>query len=111
MEAQSVEGVYRGHLTKLFTKLHLSTPYYSMVTKQLKAMGCIEQLRRGGGGAESEWQLIAAPTEDLYDAHPKETREGVRSTVPAAAIEQQIRDLANQVNELRTRMDAYEEAS
>lgn len=61
--------VYRGMLTQLVTgQLHLSVPYYSMVTRSLKQMGCIRQLKRGGGTAPSEWELIKEPTVALFEA-------------------------------------------
>lgn len=58
--------VWEGHLTKLVTRLHLSVPYYTSVTRELKRMGCIKQLRRGGGNATSQWLLVTEPTEELF---------------------------------------------
>lgn len=58
--------IYRGFLTKLFSKVRLSTPYYSSVMQTLKKMDCVRQLRRGGGGSPSEWALIQEPTVALF---------------------------------------------
>jgi hypothetical protein len=58
--------VWEGHLTKLFSSLHFSVPYYTSVTRELKRMGCISQIRRGGGNAASKWQLHHEPTEELF---------------------------------------------
>jgi hypothetical protein len=58
--------VYEGHLTALFRKLHLSVPYYTHIKNRLVNMGCIEQLRRGGGTAQSRWILWKVPTLEEY---------------------------------------------
>lgn len=64
--------VWEGMLTRLITsQLNLSVPYYTAVTKALKRMGCIRQLKRGGGTAPSQWELLKEPTEELFsDAMP-----------------------------------------
>lgn len=55
--------VWEGMLVNLITgKLHLSVPYYSSITKALKRMGCIRQIRRGGGTSPSLWEIIKAPS-------------------------------------------------
>src|SRR4051794_10906529 len=59
--------VYEGRLVQLITRdLHLSVPYYSHVRTALMRMGCIRQLRRGGGGSPSQWELIHELTEELF---------------------------------------------
>lgn len=65
--------VWEGMLTRLITaQLNLSVPYYTAVTKALKRMGCIRQLKRGGGTAPSQWELLKEPTEELFiNAMPK----------------------------------------
>jgi hypothetical protein len=60
--------VWEGHLTRVFNQLELSTPYYTSVMNHLKRMGCVEQLRRGGGTQTSKWQLHYEPTLELYEA-------------------------------------------
>lgn len=60
--------VWEGMLTTLITsKLNLSVPYYTSVTRALKRMGCIRQIKRGGGTAPSQWELIREPTEQLFN--------------------------------------------
>lgn len=90
--------VYEGHLTRLITQqLGLAVPYYTSVTKALKGMKCIRQLRRGGGNATSQWELIKAPTEEdfINIQPPKIPRQDKMS-----AVQQQVRDLNHRVNEL-----------
>jgi hypothetical protein len=60
--------VWEGMLTTLITsKLNLSVPYYTSITRALKRMGCIRQIKRGGGTAPSQWELIREPTIELFD--------------------------------------------
>jgi hypothetical protein len=71
MEAASQPGEdgqqrWTGALTKLLNKIGLSNPYYSAVTQSLKAMDCIRQERRGGGGTPSIWLLMQPPSETLW---------------------------------------------
>lgn len=59
--------IWEGMLTALITQeLHLSVPYYTKITQALKRMGCIRQLKRGGGTAPSQWELLREPTEELF---------------------------------------------
>lgn len=101
-EPEDVAGtqvlVYSGHLTRLFQSQRLSMPYYSAVMRYLKSMGCVEQLRRGGGNAKSKWILRQAPNEDRFKSivSTKTARDGWR-----AGIEQQLRAQQGQINELR----------
>jgi hypothetical protein len=82
--------VYEGHLTRLFSELNIPNPYYTSLMKALKTMGCVEQLRRGGGAAMSQWVLHRAPTEDDF----REFRErNAPNTSKFGQLEQQVRDL------------------
>lgn len=94
--------VYEGHLTKLFAQLSLSTPYYTTVMNHLKAMGSVEQLQRGGGNSPSRWRLLRRPDEEAFRSVEGMNRSRTGKT---AALEQQVRDLTKQVNELRTMVD------
>lgn len=87
--------VYEGHLTKLVTgDLGLATPRYTIVLKHLKAMGCIEQLQRGGGGAPSRWRLLQAPDEDAFRVIVDMKRP---TSGKVAVVEQQLRDMNRRV--------------
>lgn len=67
-DAQTVMIVWEGFLTRFITEeLHLSVPYYTSVTQALKRMGCVRQLRRGGGSSPSLWELLTEPTEGLFN--------------------------------------------
>lgn len=85
--------VYEGFLTKLFEDLGLSVPYYSKCTTALKQMGCIRQLRRGGGNSPSQWELLKEPTEQAYTTSvPKRERR-----TRADQMQSQINDLQLQL--------------
>jgi hypothetical protein len=89
--------VYEGHLTRLFQQLHLSVPYYTSVTQKLKSMGCIAQLRRGGGNAPSQWQMICEPDEETFRAAIQVKRQ---TQGKDAMLEQQIRAVNLRVSTL-----------
>lgn len=103
--AQEMRLVYEGHLTKLFAGLGLSTPYYTAIMGHLKAMGCVEQLRRGGGNSPSRWMLVRPPDEEAFKSIETRNRHSRGKT---AAVEQQIRDLTVQINALSARLSNVE---
>src|ERR1700712_664095 len=84
--------IWSGHLTKLFAELHLSVPYYTSVTRELKRMGCVQQKRRGGGNAPSEWYVLTAPSEEAFRADTRVDHVAVRKT-KIGMLEQQVKDL------------------
>ena len=99
-------AIFEGRLTALITEeLFYSVPYYTSITKLLKAMGSIKQLKRGGGSAPSQWEIITAPTIEKFRAlalqDPTVTKTtGTRnpSRQEFEALEQQLRDLERQIN-------------
>ena len=100
--------VYRGYLTAVFKEQGLPAPYYTTVLNNLKRMGCVKQLARGGGPAMSEWQVMHAPTPELM-----ETAIAV-STPPSsrvAGLEQQNRDLNKRIRDLEEVVAMLGEAS
>lgn len=100
--------VWEGHLTKLFNRLHLSVPYYTSVTRELKRMGCIKQLRRGGGNSPSQWLIMTEPTEELFlsDSEGNASGERLRKNDRMGMLEQQVRDMAKR----QTKIEADYEA-
>jgi hypothetical protein len=81
--------VYTGHLTRLFQELLLAVPYYTSVMNTLKRMGCVEQLRRGGGNAPSKWVLYSEPKEEAFNDLKPRAR---KSASKLDALEQRIND-------------------
>lgn len=91
LEGKSLETVrvYDGHLTKIFAELGLATPMYTSVLRALKAMGCIEQIRRGGGAQTSKWRLVKEP-----DLSEWEDGEGNRPSSLKQRVTSMERELA-----------------
>jgi hypothetical protein len=99
LDGQTEAMVYEGFLTELFkTELHLSVPYYTSVTRALKAMGCISQLQRGGSSSPSKWQLIKDPEIDAFMKHAQ------KAPGPKAATEDDIKALTQQIGDLNNRL-------
>lgn len=88
--------LWTGMTTALITEdLRLSVPYYSSITRNLKRMGCIRLIRRGGGNSPSVWEVLHEPTEKLFlEARPI-TKTKRQSEI--AALQQQVKDLASRV--------------
>lgn len=97
--------VYEGYLTKLFASLQLSVPYYTKVMDVLKAMGCLEQIRRGGGNATSRWRLVRAPEEDSFNSFVSMKRVGKGRL---AQCEQEIRSAHKRIADLTNRIERVE---
>lgn len=97
-DAEGTMIVWEGFLTRFVTEeLHLSVPYYSSVTQALKRMGCIRQLRRGGGSSPSQWELITEPTEDLFNnALPKK----VGPVTKFQQLQAQVNDQEGRIKDL-----------
>lgn len=101
--------VYEGALTKLFRdQLGLSVPYYTSSLGELKRMGCLAQLRRGGGGAPSIWALYFEPTPDIW-------RNTIHRTVrtkasKTAATDAKINDINSRLNKVEKTLHGLMEA-
>jgi hypothetical protein len=109
---EAVAVVYTGKLTKLVAECNLSAPYYSSVTQALRQMGCIRQLSRGGGSADSQWQLIQEPTKGLFqtmkDAGTVPQRKA-RAT-KTEGIQSQVNNLNGRVNTLEAELQQLKNA-
>jgi len=94
--------IYEGFLTTLVTRqLNLSVPYYTSVTNVLKRMGCVRQLRRGGGSAPSQWLLIKEPQEkDFLATLPKKLGRPHKTEPTSPVGDQRIADLTRRLNYL-----------
>lgn len=99
--------VYEGHLTKLFAGLQMPTPYYTTIKQRLVRMGCIEQIRRGGGNSPSRWRLLREPAEDTFQGFEALR---VRSTGKVATLEQQFKNLREEYYQLRNDVDILKAA-
>jgi hypothetical protein len=89
--------IWTGHTTQLFARLGMATPYYTTVMRALKKMGCVEQVRRGGGNAQSKWRLVRRPEEEFFHA-AELLKMPVQGT--QKALEQQMRDMNSRLSAL-----------
>jgi hypothetical protein len=105
--------VWEGFLTKLTRDLGLSVPYYSTVRGYLLEMGCMRQLRRGGGTTPSQWELIRPPTMELWKDLPDKPsgRLGnpTNTADPAdvATLKQRVNDLEATVETLKANFGTF----
>lgn len=99
--------VYEGFLTQLITgRLNLSVPYYTSVRKSLIRMGCVRQLRRGGGNSPSQWEMIYEPT---LEAFLKAQDPKVTKPSKEGAHNEQILSLSNRIGELEDWQESINE--
>lgn len=103
-DEETGQKVYEGHLTRLFAGLRFSTPYYTVIKNAMVAMGCIEQVRRGGGGGLSKWILWTEPSIDLWAQ--RSLTKSHRATKQDMQ-QQQIRDLGKRMEALEVKIDAF----
>jgi hypothetical protein len=93
---------WQGYMTHLVKDLNLATPYYTQCKQALVKMGCIRQLKRGGGRSESQWELIKAPNADLYAEYTGGRKNKPKTVSPdrMAMVEGQIADLTRRMDVL-----------
>jgi hypothetical protein len=106
-QTREAKMIWEGHLTKLFANLHLSVPYYTSVTRELKRMGCVAQKRRGGGNAPSQWFILTEPTEELFRAEDNLSTRNIasRKSSKMSMLEQQVKDMAKTVAKIASDYD------
>jgi hypothetical protein len=101
--------VWEGMFTQLITsKLNLSVPYYSKIRGALINMGCVRQLRRGGGGSPSQYELVYEPTLEAF-LKADQTAPKAPAQTKDAATAQNILALNNRVSELEAWRDSVNE--
>jgi hypothetical protein len=86
--------VWEGFSTRLVAELGLAVPYYTKVYRNLKAMGCVKQLQRGGSSTPSQWWLIGEPTQELWDARRAHT-----SSTKLEVLTQRVSNLEKRLSE------------
>ena len=99
-----VGKVWTGFSTHLFEECGLSVPYYTQVMRMLQAMGCIQQLRRGGGTPPSKFLLVTDPTMELFDSACK--IPGAYRGSKTAQTDQMLRDLSNRIGDVEDKLEA-----
>jgi len=112
-------AVWEGYLTRLIQQdLDLAVPYYSSIRAHLIRMGCVKQLRRGGGSSMSQWEVIKPPTKELFESaeatgsqklQRKETHSQQLNdlTKRVASLEQNERTLIDTINRLQAMFETH----
>ena len=101
--------IWSGSLTKFLTELGLTNPYYSAVTKALKAMDCIRSIRRGGGGQPSQWAVLEQePTMELWEAFVQRGTAAQRRVPSEQENGAALRALNERIIRLEQRIDVLE---
>lgn len=71
MEEQAIDRngdpIWEGKSTALITQLGLSNNYYTPIFRYLTGGNYVTQIRRGGGGSSSAYQLNARPDPNDFD--------------------------------------------
>jgi hypothetical protein len=111
--------IYRGYITHLFRDCNVPVPNFGEVLSLLKRMQCITQLKRGGGGAMSEWLLSGTiPTLEAFSkvygelaaqssvriskvGMLEQQMDDVRQNIGGVNIPRALADLQSQINTLR----------
>lgn len=102
---EKIDGVevtlWEGYLTELFQQQRLPQPYFTTVMQKLKAMECVLQIKRGGGGSTSQWALLKEPTLEEFLKAPDRVKSQASK---ADQREQQARDVLRTVRELQSEL-------
>lgn len=104
---ESPEGIFWiGALTTLLKNVSGpgASSNYSQVVGALTDMGCIEQIRKGGGKAPSAWRLLHPPDSSLVTLI-KGKRSSHRSS-KAEQVDQEIATLNQRINNLERELRA-----
>lgn len=101
--------VYEGYLTRLITqKVMLSVPYYGKIRTLLLEMGCVRQLKRGGGNSPSQWELITEPTEELFrKAHAN--NEAPQGETKIGKLSNRVTEAEQALSRALDRLDSIEQ--
>lgn len=97
--------VYEGFLTRIFKDVGLSVPYYTYVVQKLKAMGCIEQLRRGASSTPSKWLLVREPSMEYFDNDVKSVTTRAQRATRLESVEKQNADLGRRLSRVEEALD------
>lgn len=79
------DPIYEGKTTEIIRVLGLSNNYYTPIFRYLTGGNYVTQIRRGGGGATSIYQLNGRPDPDDFDELL--TKTGAQNTKASKALQ------------------------
>jgi hypothetical protein len=115
--------VFRGSLTKEYSKIGASQSYYTPVTKALAENGCVTYLQKGVRGVETVAALHHPPREDLWQDSGRGLTSSTGYTILAQLVQnieeslggvnvpQALYDLQQQLERLESRVRTLEGGS
>lgn len=89
--------VWTGAMTSVLSDKGISNGAYTPITGGLQMMGCVEQLRRGGGSTSSQWKLLKKPTIALFESAASSkyrTKERHRFEILEGQLEAAVKRIA-----------------
>lgn len=97
--------IWTGSLLRTIMEgLGLGNAHYTAITRALKRMKCIQQLRRGGGPQPSIWRLLKAPTPAMWRLNFDSAADASQQNKPSSTKEQ----TAQRLRDLQLRLDRIE---
>lgn len=105
--------VWEGYTTKLTGELGIPVPYYGQILDSLQRLGSIQQVRRGGGNAQSRWMVFGPPelkdwllVQEEIKPRPRANRQSTLEQ-KVADIEERLQglDVVKAIAELQSQID------
>ena len=94
------DGLFLGRTTQSLAELGIANSRYGAIFKTLRGLGCVTQIKRGGGReAISEWQLHHPP--DIGDYLESKNDTANKDVSRIRSLENLVRDHAHKIDELQ----------
>lgn len=106
-DSKNGDLIFEGRTTEILKDLELGTNQYTPIFRYLKGSGCVLQLRRGGGGNTSAFQLNHPPEIETFDADIEHSNAKESGTDRAIAS---IVAMTNKLNAMQQTIDAHSRA-
>ena len=101
------DGLFLGRTTQCLIDLKIANSRYGSIFKVLRDLGCVTQIKRGGGrDAVSEWQLHYPPSIDSY--WEAKNAVGNKDVSRIRSLENLVREHANRLDDIqRDQLEMY----
>lgn len=97
------DPIFEGMTTQVITACGLSNNYYTPIFRFLKGGNYITQLKRGGGGSMSMWQLNGRPNPDDFEEVVRESgannNSGTKSLKAVIDMQQRVAKIESTQNQ------------
>lgn len=101
------DGLFLGRTTQCLVDLKIANSRYGAIFKVLRDLGCVTQIKRGGGReAVSEWQLNYPPSIDSY--WEAKNAVGNKDVSRIRSLENLVREHAKRLDDIqRDQLEMY----